>query len=600
VPVGAAFGIDWIQKPGELSAQINGQSIPLQLVSGTPPAAQEAWPVPPTGTLYVGVWPSLVDPLNGLAAELAIYNDYVFTLGNSLALNIPTTVISARNITLPDLEENEQAVASIASAISPETGVTVSKISPTAAHSTVTVVGLALEVSAGSVTGDQADSQGFRATHAAGTADAVASYNILESGSSPVLNLPYLGQFYGNGTFGYAVGDTRLRQTSVQGVSDFFYAERSGVIDRFRMQIRTSDAGTYSNGDGGTYTVSVYPADPATKRPIPGATAISKLTGWMPGDPDNPDPGQRFLGFTFTSTPGAAVAGQPYCLCFQHTGNPSTDWVAMNQAWVWVHQNGTAEPGPSGTHPTAVGSSVVAVSGWNPIWITVPGEPQAKEWHPFPCTFQDNTSRNHGEALIGVRYNDGIWAGFNFQASEADPETISGTNNQLRVRFTVSRATRIVDGLFFRASKTASPSANSVSIILETGAASATSGNGTTIEEVNFNANGIMTTLANEVWTSPGQKVNWIWVPFTTNRTLTLGSTYSLRISAGTNSSVVMKMFGRDAAVDYFTGAGSGNTGADWTMWEDANPGGQITTNGGSAWATMQWRIPPIVFRCVV
>jgi CARDB len=87
-------------------------------------------------------------------------------------------------------------------------------------------------------------------------------------------DLPFFGQYYGAAGFGYIVGHTSPNATPV---SFFFWAQRTGTISRFRYQRRTGTG--YSEGDGGTYTVSIYPADPVTKRCVPGSSAISQLTG---------------------------------------------------------------------------------------------------------------------------------------------------------------------------------------------------------------------------------------------------------------------------------------------------------------------------------
>jgi hypothetical protein len=421
-----------------------------------------------------------------------------------------------------------------------------------------------------------------------------ATITIDVGGTPTPVNLPFLGRFYGGGAqWGTIVGNTRVRGT----LTHFFYAQRTGIVTQFRYNRRTGPTG-YSAGTGGTYTVQILPASAATKRET-GAAAICGVTGYSPGNPGD----ASFNSAVAFTTTGSLTAGQPYVVRFTNThARPLSNFFSVNNNWAWHHNQGIPEPGPVGTSPTSVGASPVAVSGWSPVWIA------GQEWFPWPATWESTAAgdgwRYHGPMLIDFLYNDGVWAGGGFQGTS--PESSGaihpvGGSDMVRMRFTVSRATRVVDGVFIHAARFNATTGN-IFVRLERGPAQDTSGNGTQIEQVSVS--GTLLYNVGTSWIVDPDKANWVWVPFTQNRTLTLGQTYSLRISA--DSSLDMRMWFNRSAANNFGGS------REWTQWEDANTevttggdGPQKSSNSGSTWAQakdtngVDYGQAGILFRCV-
>ena len=87
-------------------------------------------------------------------------------------------------------------------------------------------------------------------------------------------NLPFLGRYYGGDCQGAGAANTHMKATSEMAVSYFFYAERTGTIDRIMYNRRTAGPGEgYSGGDGGRYTFEIRTADATTR----GSTNVSSL-----------------------------------------------------------------------------------------------------------------------------------------------------------------------------------------------------------------------------------------------------------------------------------------------------------------------------------
>jgi hypothetical protein len=409
-------------------------------------------------------------------------------------------------------------------------------------------------------------------------------------------DLPFFGQYYGAGAFGRKVGPTFLLAGGDDAVSVFFWAERTGTITHFRYQRRTGDG--YSRGDGGTYTVEIRPADPITLTPLANTSPICQISGYQPGNPGN---AQAFLTIKFTST-GEVTAKQPYVLVWRNTGsNPENNYISMNNNFVWDSTTPDMS-GPTGTDPRSVGTSPVAVSGWSPVWID--GD---KEWYPLPNVTRNGEFRiYHGPALMGVRYSDGQWAGFTFGSGGGggiyEADIGNPADNQVRVRFKVSRASRTVDGVFLRVPRYNSTSGNLL-VTLESGPASDTSGNGQEIEQVSVSSSVLYDVGGNEDDTGKTDKPHFIWVPFTSNHTLTLGNVYSLRLSA--TGSLHCRVWNQE---DNYWGVPDGsstdddtweaNRVVDWTAWEDAR-GTQRSDDAGATWSYISGRWMPILFRCV-
>ena len=272
--------------------------------------------------------------------------------------------------------------------------------------------------------------------------------------------LPFFGLYYGADGFGAGAANTHMKASTELGVSFFFYAERSGTIDKlfFQPRMGTDDEG-YSEGDGGIYTIEVRTANASTKLPIllsNGGQIISTITGWEPG---NSGTSTNWITLNFTSTPGQTQAGQPYCLVFRNTHlNPGTNYFSTN---ISSHHSfsggpaaGSVEPSnyeePAGVGPASVGTSPTPVAGWVPMLM-----PNGARMFPWSAKavnglFQYN---RHGPEHACLRYSDGQWTGFGHAGGQGEPALtllLDSASDMFRERFRVSRANRVVDGVFIR------------------------------------------------------------------------------------------------------------------------------------------------------
>jgi hypothetical protein len=406
-------------------------------------------------------------------------------------------------------------------------------------------------------------------------------------------DLPFFGQYYGAAPFGQVPGNSNTNNCPIEG---FFFAHRTGTVTHFRYHARYGSG--YSSGNGGTHTVSIYPADPATKRRVAGSAAICQATGIAPG---NPGPGFKHFVVAFSIT-GQLIAKQPYVIHWQNThANPGSNFFGLNQIWQWGHNNGVTEPPPTGTDPRNVSNTPVACSGWSPVWID--GE---KEMFAWPDVHRNGTSRYHGQLLFGIRYSDGIWAGGDHFASEQNYnyKLAITPSSWGRVRFRVSRATRVVNGVYVRVTRKNACRSNLI-VTLESGPTADLSGNGTTIEQVSVPSPVLFDVGAEEKGGNPDGKATWVWVPFTQHRTLTLGQLYNLRLHGASGFDGIIWCHNR--ADSYYSGhpkprdvtwdQWEAQRQIDWTAWEDSR-GFQKSTNSGSSWAWHRGRAP-ILFKCV-
>jgi hypothetical protein len=421
--------------------------------------------------------------------------------------------------------------------------------------------------------------------------------------SSPPPDLPFFGQYYGAGTWGaWSAANFRLRIASPEGTHFFFYADRTGTIDRIHMHWRTYLEG-YAGGDGGTYSIEIRQADPVTKEPITTGSAICSVSGISPGSTVGNT--WKNLTHTFTTT-GQLIAKQPYALVFRNThSSPTTNFVSLN---IGLHTWEVDGEKPSGTDPADVGSSVVAVSGWSPVIID-----GAIEWYPWPALGDAVTpidTRFIGGLYAMLRYSDGQWVGWGaFGGGQGNHLTISSAEH-VRERFRVTRQSRTVSGVFVRVTRKNAATGNLL-VTLESGPASDTSGNGTQIEQVTVGASDLFNVGSFESLhgdqAPPVDYVPYVWVPFLSNHTLSEGTIYNLRLSkSGGSGEFDIWCSGRsDSFMDVMGSSGRSLTWdqweaqreIEWSAWEDSR-GVMVSTNSGSTWSFPVAQLSPILFKC--
>jgi hypothetical protein len=272
---------------------------------------------------------------------------------------------------------------------------------------------------------------------------------VAAAGAEGPPDLPFFGQYYGGGVCGpWSAANTQIRQSSAQGQSFFFFAERTGVITQIHQHWRTYLTG-YAGGDGGTYTIEIRHADAQTKLPITTGSPICSISGISPGS--TAENTWKNLTHTFT-TQGEVIAKQPYCLIYRNThANPNGNYVSTNISLLTAFDDdaGADYREPAGSDPANVAAGIAAVSGWSPVVID-----GTTRWYPWPAIATNGAFRYRriGPLYAALKYADGQWVGWGAfgggQTYHVDLSTL-----QLRERFRVTRATRVVSGVFVRVTR---------------------------------------------------------------------------------------------------------------------------------------------------
>jgi hypothetical protein len=611
VPVGTSCVLFYVRRENGtqevwcVTASGAVSQISLTLNSGTPPGS---WSAHPAGTWYAGTWSSGIDPLSGVARSLALWNVALSASDiNALGSIDPKiqNVVWARHVDAGDVEASgTRDNIALTPSVHPKVGFTPSIVTQ-GSLGTYAVSGQVLTYAAGAAPG--LDTHGEYKITKGGIHSPTRGLTIEVTGTGASPDLPFFGQYYGGAPFGASsAANLKMRTSALPGDSFFFFADRTGVVDRILMHWRTYLSG-YAAGDGGTYTIQIRAADPNTRLPITTGSPICQVTGISPGSTSSNSWSNLVHNFT---TAGQLTAKQPYCLVFLNThATPGSNHVSCNVGLA-TSFNDPTDPvdyqEPAGISPAGVGGSIAAVSGWSPLMID-----GTLRWHRWPALAENGVLhyRRLGGLYAMLRYSDGQWVGPGgaYGGGASYKISISG-NSHLRERFRVTRATRVVRGVFLRVVRI-NASGGSLTFSLESGPASDTSGNGTVIEQVTIPAASIFDVgsgenVNNESGSAPIDFVPWTWVPFTQNRTLTLGQLYNARLFApsgnfnmwcnGRADSFMQGPFGPSLTWDQW----AAQRALEWTAWEDSR-GLMVSTNAGSSWSFGTPRLAMILFKCV-
>lgn len=452
----------------------------------------------------------------------------------------------------------------------------------------------------------------------------VSGVTLLEDAQSvtpPTLatDLPYRGLGYGVAMYGQIHGNNRMRATATPGgESFFFYAERSGTVTGLQFHTRIGDGYSVpitpgaAAGSYGTYTVQIRPANSTTRRPT-AAAPICQLTGWQaPGGSSG-----NYPTITFSTT-GALVAGQPYCIvlirtntngyfsenifcCASHMALPTDSWYTEPGRGNAGDSRYVVESASNTIEPQNVGATIARVRGWSPH--VVGGVAQ----FPGAVATEDGVLKfRNGWPEIGLIYSDGGVSGWGAWGGEGGTDDTFpggaayrirvGGAVQIRYRFRVTRQSLVTPGIFLHGCRT-NAATDDLIMTLEDGPTTDNhfpASNGTPFETINVPSNmflNVGTSLNNVGPGTPWELPHWVYVPWSTPRTLALGSQYTLRIR-GTGS----------ASVDFQSSSRADNIGHSvrgrtltWAQWEaqrevsreafeDCRDGPEYSSNSGSTW----------------
>jgi hypothetical protein len=639
---GQSFNLSCIQQngsPGTLRAFVNGQETALALESGSA-AAPNTWAAVPAGTLYVGSWPDYADSCDGLMSELAFWNS-ILPATDLSSLATPASVVWLRSFDAGSVSTSQTVVLGLAAHAHPATGFTTTIVSQ-GTRGTASAAGEAVQYAAGTTTGTN-DTFTFKITR--NTVDSptrTVTIDVVSSGQ-PQSYLPYEGTLYGSVWYSQTHGNDRMRERSV-GDGAFFFAPHTGSVIGIKSHVRIGpnysiDEGTDSTrdyaanpGDRGTYNVYIYNADPSTFLPINTSNPICMATGWIP---IRTVPQGGYYPEIMFASPGQLSRGQPYFLAYKRT---QAENLYFSQNHVWHNSfNATTScvapasgPGPAnqavasgGIEPDAVSSSSIArIKGWSP-W-KVDGKPRVPGGPIGRYTTQDGERdrRSGGCYEAQLIYADGVHAGWGGWGAASTLNSYkfaltSSNSTQVRHRFRVTRATLTVSGVFVLA--TAVAGTGGLRVILESGPTTEThfpSSVGTAMTTVDIDDSWFLPVpntgflKLDEPGTdaqSPIYSPHFVWAPFTSNQTLTLGNQYSIRLLGTGTAQMIMQGVVR---ADHVPHSPSGRT-LSWAQWEaqrevsgealdDCRDGAEFSTNAGQTWAATSGTIVyPIALKCV-
>ena len=443
-------------------------------------------------------------------------------------------------------------------------------------------------------------------------------------------NLPHRGFLYGNAQSVHNHGNIQMRNQTDYGTSFFFYAEKTGTVTALDLHERISPG--YSNrpgaGNHGVYDIEIRPADPATVLPIPSSAYVGRVLNYTP----DTGAGPAYYKTVNLTTPAPVIAGQPYAIVYRKkSGGHFSQNVALQLQFfdsTWPVTN-YIEPGrgpgagaivverlANTVEYASLGSSPARLRGWSPHRVN------GVEQYPLPCAAEGGVrhGRRLGNLELALVYSDGErslsagWGSTNPAAASTFPSGTAGFYRvavagavQARFRFRVTWASRVVSGVFVKGVRGGSGAGNFV-VRLESGVTTdvvAPDQNGTLIDEFPVNSNLFLLTGPDETIDQVGggsaagnnsssrlEIAHWVWIPFDSNPTFTLGQYYVARFYCTGSADVRMHAGQRMGGV--FTGATSGRN-MTWTQWvssrhesreawEDSKDGMEASSNSGTAW----------------
>jgi hypothetical protein len=319
-------------------------------------------------------------------------------------------------------------------------------------------------------------------------------------------------------------------------VTQRFRAGQSSTLTAIRSWFKNMGtvAPGYGAGDGGAIQVTVQTDNGG----VPSGTVLASTVhypGAANGSGINPG---RFSLVTF-SAPASLTAGTLYHLVFRNIhADPVNNFSSMNLTYTYSAASPRQPKFPDADY--AVGMKVGS-NAWQVPWT------------------------GHGGSyspILDLTYGNGTHQGQGYMEPELNSPAITGANNMVRERFTVSGGSRVVTSASVRLAKT-SGTGNLV-VRLE-------DSNGALIDSASIPT----TSLPTLNRTADASAGIWVSGSFSAPRTLANGATYNLRLSTDASTSLWSRGIQQGDAYGFHPA----------TVYTDGVL--QATTNGGSSWTTV-------------
>ncbi|MFN8185166.1 MAG: PKD domain-containing protein [Candidatus Nanopelagicales bacterium] len=303
-----------------------------------------------------------------------------------------------------------------------------------------------------------------------------------------------------------------------------FTAEQSSTLNAVRVHLLEPTHGPgYAGGTGGTIRMTVQTDNGG----VPSGTVLaSRDFRWADAN------GSNFPQFSFSS-PARLTAGQRYHLVFTNIdSSPASNYMSLNNMYTFT------EPTPRQPNHSDSEFFTTLMKEGSGAWTVWTG-------------YTPNVDLTYGN---GAHQGQGV-----MDIDTANGSVISGSNNLVRERITVSGSDRVVSGAAFRIARN-SGTGNLV-VRLE-------DANGSLIDSFSVPTSSVPVIDSGQ----DGKAGVWVSGTFSTPRTLSKGSTYNLRLSTNSSTSLWTRgiqqgqMYGFDPST-YF---------ADGQL--------EVSTNGGSSW----------------
>jgi hypothetical protein len=290
--------------------------------------------------------------------------------------------------------------------------------------------------------------------------------------------------------YGSKIGSDELANTTLgpngNTVSYRFRAGHSGSLQRIHVYLMTPGHDGYAAGTGGQIRITVN-TDDGTSAHNPTSTALSS---YLLTDYQSATPSIYFPIFTF-STPPSLASGNLYHIVFTNVDpNPSTNYLSVNALYL------AAPPNP-----------------WQPTISNIDGAELLRTnggtWQP----------RAGYLPILQLDYSDGWQEGIGYMESWIGAQqTISGSSNGVRERFTVSGSQRIVASVALRLARMSG--SDPLTVLLK-------NSDGSVIEQGNIPASAFPSASSH----------TWVSYAFASSRTLAPGNTYFLELATASSSS---------------------------------------------------------------